>query len=345
MPIPCMKMEFWVFRAIKEYGDRIDAVISSGRLFLDALGRFLQWPSDRLFHVQCGAALPIATGRSRSRNALLRLGYCGKLVEEQKRISDLASLCEVLELLNVDYHLRIAGSGDGTQFLSERLKRQIANGRVILLGWQSQEQLNNEFYPQIDALIIASDWETGPIVAWQAMMHGALVVTSQYRGLRREGVFHHLDNAIIFPVGHVEQAARMLRDLSHNREHLAIMAENGRKYAMSMLNLEHKIDEWASALSNVVSLPLRPLGTRPPYSKPATASGWLEHWMRHLLGRPYHHADSHAEWPRYHPGHVSAEEQSRWVEELSHFESGASATADPIGALVPASRSTFDGST
>ena len=73
----------------------------------------------------------------------LRLGYCGKLVEEQKRISDLATLCESLELLNVDYQLRIAGDGDGAQFLSERLKRQIADGRVILLGWKSQGQLNH----------------------------------------------------------------------------------------------------------------------------------------------------------------------------------------------------------
>ena len=202
-----------VFQAIAEYSDRIDAVILVNRLCLDALCRFLQWPHERLFHVRCGAALPIATGTSRKRSASLRLGFCGKLVQQQKRISDLATLCETLELLCVDYHLRIAGSGDGAQYLAERLKRQIAEGRIILLGWQSPSQLYREFYPQIDALVITSEWETGPMVAWEAMMHGALVVTSQYRGLRREGVLRQRENALIFPVGHPEQAARMLQEV------------------------------------------------------------------------------------------------------------------------------------
>jgi glycosyltransferase involved in cell wall biosynthesis len=308
----------WIFRAIEEYADRIDAVISVNRLILDALGHFLQWPSDRLFHVRCGAAPPIKTKASDNRGAL-RLGFCGKLEEEQKRVSDLATLCETLELLKVDYELRIAGTGDAARFLSERLKRQIAEGRVTLLGWMSPEQLEEAFYPQIDALIITSSWETGPLVAWEAMMHGVLVVTSQYRGLREEEVLGQRENALIFPVGHPEQAALMLKELSHDRERFAAIAENGRQFAQRSLGVDQMIDGWASVLSTVLLRPPRPVGTRPPYNRSATASGWLEHWMRNILQRPYHHADAHAEWPRTQPGHVSPEDQSHWIDELTRF--------------------------
>src|SRR5262249_27677972 len=157
--------------------------------------------------------------------------------------------------------LLIVGNGDGAQSLSNRLKRQVAEGRVIFLGWKSHDELNHEFYPQIDALIITSDWETGPIVAWEAMMHGVLVVTSRYRGLRREGVFHQGGNALIFPVGHPEEAARMLKDLRHAHERLASIAEKGRQVALRTLSLDRMIDGWASAFSKVSSLPPRPAGT------------------------------------------------------------------------------------
>ena len=99
------------------------------------------------------------------------------------------------------------------------------------------------------------------------------------------------------------------------------MAEKGRQFALGLLSVDHMIDGWASVLSNLGSLPPKPVGTRPPYSEPATARGWLEHWMRHFLRRPYHHANAHGEWPWYRPGYASVEEQTRWVDGLNHLES------------------------
>ncbi len=71
----------WVFRAIGEYVDQIDAVVGTSRLCVDALSHFQHWPSERLFQVRCGAPRPETTRKTtRYRDGLLRLGFCAGAV-------------------------------------------------------------------------------------------------------------------------------------------------------------------------------------------------------------------------------------------------------------------------
>jgi glycosyltransferase involved in cell wall biosynthesis len=74
-------------------------------------------------------------------------------------------------------------------------------------------RLAAEVYGHHHALVITSSWETGPIVAWQAMASGMAVVSSRYVGAGLEGALEHDATALLFPCGDTDAAAGELARL------------------------------------------------------------------------------------------------------------------------------------
>ena len=66
-------------------------------------------------------------------------------------------------------------------------------------------------------VIIFSHWETGPLVAWEAMAHGAVLVTSRYVGSGLEGSLRDGENCLMYPVGDMASAADCLARLKDPR--------------------------------------------------------------------------------------------------------------------------------
>ena len=113
----------------------------------------------------------------------------------------------------VAYELLIAGGGPDENWLRGQLSDAADSGRVRFLGTLAGNDLVEQVYSRVDALLITSLWETGPIVAWEAMAHGAVVVTSAYIGSGLEGSLEPGDNCLMFPIGDAVAAADCLERL------------------------------------------------------------------------------------------------------------------------------------
>jgi glycosyltransferase involved in cell wall biosynthesis len=319
---PVHENEVWAFDAVADNAAHIDAVISVNRLMLDALECFAAWPNTRSFHIRGGVD---AVGPDAQRSLApedsngIVIGFCGKLVDDQKRASDLIAFCEALDARARPYSLWIVGEGEQRSALTTALAKQIGNGSVRMLGTLTKEALYEEFYPRLDALLITSDLETGPLVAWEAMMHGVPVVTSAYRGLRREGLLRHNETALVYPVGEPVSAAAALCEMLDDRERFRQVARRGQQVAQGALTVDAMVSAWLSALEQVLKMPRTELAPAIG-SKDGSLLQCAHDAVRGLLGRPLFHGNAHEEWPRYKPGAVPLPERQRFARRLDELE-------------------------
>ena len=153
-------------------------------------------------------------------------------------------------------------------------------GTVRFLGNLSNKDLLKSFYKYIDALIVTSSWETGPIVAWEAMACGVALVTSDYIGNKTEGSLIHNENCLKFPVGDIAAAADRIVELTNPALRARLIAQ-GRTLVLRRYSREASIGSWSECLNDIVLLPRRDAAMLQPLVQP---SGRLDRWLGHHVG-------------------------------------------------------------
>jgi glycosyltransferase involved in cell wall biosynthesis len=283
---------------MRALGAGLDAFIGTNKLTLELAIRFASIAPSRVFYAPCGAARPKALGRKRRPVETLTLLYVGRLEAEQKRVHDLPALAAELARQGVAYRLLIAGGGSEEQALRRSL-RDAAN--VEFLGVLDEATLCETILPQADALLVLSDWETGPIVAWEAMAAGAPVVCSRYVGSGAERALVDGENCLMFPVGDMRAAATAIGRL-RDPELTANLSRSGTALVEQRYSREISIACWDEAFTSILALP--PLAPSPARLAIKSA-GRLDRWLgprlgdsvRKALGRGYKHSAPGGEWP------------------------------------------------
>ena len=92
---PVHENDVWVFDAVNEKKDYIDMLVCVNRLFVDVCERLLKIPKEKVRHVRCGARKPL-NDQQKHNDVKIRIGYCGKLVESQKRFGDFIKICRTI---------------------------------------------------------------------------------------------------------------------------------------------------------------------------------------------------------------------------------------------------------
>jgi len=149
----------------------LDAIVTSGAdLKANLLDRFpsldravfaIEYPLNELFFCPLARVPP----------ERLTIGYAGRVETKQKQVHRLANLSNHLLAKGIDFRLEVAGSGSSLDFL----RRSIPQHRLRFLGNLSTPKLANAFAAW-DFLIICSDYETGPLVAIEAMAAGVMPI-------------------------------------------------------------------------------------------------------------------------------------------------------------------------
>lgn len=303
---PIHELSSGVMSDLRLYGpwiDRIVLVDDNARKFYE---HALLGLTERLVRIPCG--VPSAPTRSLrwSSRGKLTIGWCGRLQQQQKRIGDLDGLCEALERKNVDFTILVAGASSSGGEALRLLEPRVAKGQVRLLGALSRSDLSTRFYSVIHALLITSEWETGPLVAFEAMMHGVPVVTSNFDGRVLNDALRDGENCLVFPVGDMDAAAARLTELVENPSSAACLIENGTKYAREFRSLEAMCASWSRLLLEVAKMsPLIPERSpqliRVGESRLARAGvpRWARIALRRLFGRTFVHDFPGQEWPSY----------------------------------------------
>jgi glycosyltransferase involved in cell wall biosynthesis len=290
------------FEDIRGYNGTLDAVIATNRLAQALVEQRSGLESRRVFYAPYGVedapALPPQDCLGE-----LRIAFVGRLASCQKRVEDIPLIAAGLAQRGVRCRWLIAGAGPQEDWLRQELCARAESGTVHFLGNLSGEELSSKVYQQADVLLITSSWETGPLVAWEAMAHGTAVASSSYVGAGIEDSLRHLENCMLFPVGDTNRAIQcllMLRDANLRQR----LAEAGSALIAKRYSREASIEAWSRCFADILRRPLRAplpsLGLPRPRGRLDRLLGvQLGESVREMLGRRQSNAGAD-EWPHSH---------------------------------------------
>ncbi len=293
-----------LFQDAETYRDVLDAICVTNRLTGVAAARVCGFNESRVYYAPYGSS-PHAFRQDVLIREPLRIAYSGRLEQEQKRVRGLFSFCRRLDQLDVDYQLTIAGSGPEEGWLSTELSNHVASGKVQFVGLLDSGALQERVYAKCDILLITSSWETGPIVAWEAMLNGLLVLSSEYVGMDCEAALINHDTCLSYVVDDMAAAAERCRDVMSHPSQAHRIRKAGFEMAMGRYTQEASVKAWSECIHQLLSKPpLNPgwcAPLRPAGKLDRILSAGLAERVRLLAGRfrpPLRDAGS--EWPHAH---------------------------------------------
>lgn len=236
---------------LEAYGQYIDHIVCVDELNKQALSKICHLQQDKLSVIPCGVP-SVKKITPQMPSSKIRIGYAGRLLETHKNIYFIVDICIQLEQSNIPFQLEIVGGGPDQTILEEKLAHWVQAKQVIFLESQSRQDLYNNFYPNLDVLLITSYWETGPLVAWEAMMHAVVPITVEYLGLKSAGFLKHNGNALVFQREAPEDAAHYLGDLYANPKKKLRLGQQARMDAMAYRSLDKMLDTWHQFFQDVV---------------------------------------------------------------------------------------------
>ncbi len=239
----------------------------------------------------------------------LRIGYCGRLLQSHKRIFDLVECCKKLaKNKKQQFLLKIAGSGPD----EERLRRELLQCKsldISFLGFLSQDELYKIFYPNIDVLLLFSEWETGPLVVWEAMHHGVVPVCSRYLGLRAADFLKNEKNCLLFDVGDFNVAVQKLIRSHNDYDFLVGLSQQAKWDAIQHRSIESMVQKWEELLTEVSSkknmehrrIPIGDISEPLPEGRLENIKvpPQIVRMFRQVINKPLAYSGAREEWPFY----------------------------------------------
>ena len=305
------------FADLRDKNDILDALVVTNRLSGELARALGGMEAKRVFYAPYGVEL--GSGLAEPAPAIgaagpqpLRIAWVGRLDRAQKRVQDLAPILEALDAEGIPCQLTIAGDGPERPLVESSLAGRIAAGQVIVAGAIPRPELVRRVYRTHQVLLITSEWETGPIVAWEAMAAGMAVVSSRYVGSGLEGALVQGSTALLFPVGDAREAAAQLACL-RNPARLRELGVAGFDLVKRRYSREASLAAWMAAFKAVADLDPLPAPNR---AVPIAPAGGLDRRLgpetaerfRRLLRRRFLHREAGSEWP--HSGHSSGDDAS-----------------------------------
>lgn len=311
-------VDAWSLDDVQRWSPLLDGVISTNRLPCRLVERTRAGRRPPAFHAPCGVSIPPKREAAEGRMDCVRIAYVGRLEQNQKRVHDLPAVAEALDRRGVRWELVVAGSGEEERLLRDELDRPWRTGQVRFAGFLEPGSLPAEVYTRSDVLLVTSEWETGPIVAWEAMAYGVAVVSSRYVGSVSEGSLVDGENCLLFPIGKMDAAADcILRSTGKDlREKLV---EGGRRLVEQRYSQAASVRRWDEALRAILEEP--PGESVPEDLLHVPAAGRLDRCfgtragetVRRLCRLRFRHPGPGAEWPHSYSKTTDDETFMRWA--------------------------------
>jgi len=318
---PCYFYDMRVFRKM------VDLCITSGNMIKHGLIHTSQLPENRVINIPGGVRLPETAVRTRPRlpDQPFRIGYIGRLEQEQKRIFDLIPFLKKMDELCFPYIVDIVGRGPDGDVLKTKARKWVKSGVVVFHGWQKRSDLYSRFYPVSDCLIHFAHTEGVTIAPREAMVHGVVPVISEFIGLKTEGHFIHNMNALTFPVGDIDAAVSHIRTLITQPGVLQRLSSTAMRSQKGVYTHKGSMDAWAHAFDECMLRPPLagikikmasiPDGRLAGYGFPP----WLAQRIRNMFGKKFVHPDPGSEWPTQ-SGWMTAKDQTAILQFAQRYE-------------------------
>ena len=231
-----------------EYIDVIDHIVVTNKLTRAVVSEMTDYHEQQIHYAPYGVNLPAAIDKVETSVEPLRILYCGRIAKDQKRCQDLVKIVQGLTDGGVNYQLLVAGDGP----YKDQLLSELDSEKIVYLGSIPAEQVSEKAYRQADILLLTSEWETGPIVIWEALAHGLAVVTSKYSGVKTEGALIDNINCLMFEVGDVHGAVTAITSLLDGSRR-RMLSDAGMVLIKDRYSRELSVKQWRMVFDEIAS--------------------------------------------------------------------------------------------
>lgn len=221
------------------------ATISNYNLrFLQDLGA----DTTKLQLIRCGVdAAWQPPVKMRAKNTVFTFGCVGRLVEK-KGIDTLLNAAALLKAQQVNFKIKIAGSGPLQNFLMQQAaKLNLTADEVVFVGALSHDEVA-DFITLLDAFVLPckrdqqGDMDGIPVVLMEAMLCGVPVISTQLSGIPE--LVKHQQTGLIVPPDDAQLLAAAMTAMIEQVEQRYLMLEQAKAWVMQHFLLEkntHKL--------------------------------------------------------------------------------------------------------
>ncbi len=197
--------------------------------------------------------VPVAAApRSVKPDGPLTIAYIGRMIEYQKRISDLLRLIDGLESRSVHYEFHLVGDGPHLDRWRRSLdERRLEYGSVILHGRRTAEWVER-FLRSVDASVLVSDYEGTSITMLESMGAGVVPVVTHVSSGVDEWI-HDGVNGIVVPIGEPDQMAGRLAELAADRPRINALGHAAWATVTDAVSVETMADRYAELFDGVMA--------------------------------------------------------------------------------------------
>lgn len=176
----------------------------------DKIGR-LEWS------IPCKGEIERTWGKG---NTCLKIGYAGRVTVIPKRIDLFLSLAENLRRKGLKFQINIAGTGDYSEKLQDKIRKEGFQDCMFCVGYIDRKDIP-KFWSRQDIMISCSEYEGHSISQSEAMAEGAVPVITDVSGARDDVKDGY--NGYVVAVGDIDALADRIQELYLDRDKLEQM--------------------------------------------------------------------------------------------------------------------------
>jgi glycosyltransferase involved in cell wall biosynthesis len=192
-----------------------------------------------------GCGVPIPEKSASVPESMFRLVYVGRLVEEQKRISDVvAALCEVARRIP-NLEAWIVGGGSASNKVACIIQQNAMGARIRLLGRIDNANID-EVLVQCHGLVLLSDYEGLSLSMLEAMAAGVVPICLDMRSGVREALEHEVNGLIVKDRG--EDFFNAVKALQRNPAKWQQLSIAARQTVRQRYSVRNCVQQWMDLL-------------------------------------------------------------------------------------------------
>lgn len=248
------------YEHVTRLGHTWDAIVGVSQAITQQIATLMPSLQPRLHTIPYGVELPITRLTwAVVTDEPLRLIYCGRLEQEQKRVMDMMEVAQTLQKHQIPFLFTLVGDGSARSAMEERCSTYGLQERIIFTGKLPNRAVAQQLQ-QNTIFLLTSSYEGLPVSLLEAMSHGLVPVVSAIRSGIPELV-RHGENGLLSTIGDIEGFADQLAYLYHNPAHRQQMAQAARRtIEQEGYCLEDMLNRYLQLFQTVLTQPF----ARPP---------------------------------------------------------------------------------
>jgi glycosyltransferase involved in cell wall biosynthesis len=214
--------EDYYYDQIQRIGVSCNAVVAVSSCIENRLHKKFPNLSEKISRIAYGVPSEKGPRLQATAGGPIRMVYCNRLAQYQKRVFDLPEVCRELVRIGVDFQLTVAGQGPDEDKLRDRFEAANLGNYVQMIGRLPAQEVR-QVLRSSDVFLLTSDFEGLPISLLEAMAAGCVPVAYDIDSGVRDAVDPGV-NGILIPHGETSHMARALAMLAVDRDRLVEMS-------------------------------------------------------------------------------------------------------------------------